>query len=928
MSAAAWAASVETLHHFSTDSVPFALALSSGRIAIDGDVIYGTLLSGGKTSSGATGRGMLYKIKIDGSGFTPLHVFAGPDGSSPKGVTLSGGVLYGLTLNGGESQGGTLYKINKDGTGFTIIRAFPLNSGQPSLPAGGLVEKAGMLYGTRAGASTALGGEEAFLTGGEVFQLDLSNDSYQQIREFLSPFGPIWLQGSLLLDGTTLYGTSTLGGPNYLGSIGTTYGSVFRMELDGSGFSVLRNFQELGGHRPIAGVTKVGNQLFGTTGSSAIAGPGVVYRLNIDGTGYSVLHSFSFGRDGGTPRAELLAIGTVLFGTTAPNNFSSSGTIFKINTNGSGYEVVHNFTNGADGGMPMDGLVHSGGIIYGTTSKGGSNDQGVLFRYDLRPAASAGAVSTTPGVAAAITLSATGPAVFPTTSYEVLTGPTRGTLSGTAPNLTYTPAAGFVGSDSFTFKARNEVAESGVATVTINVASTFAPGAYFGTIASTPAGSFALITRPDRTGTLLVQLEGNRALLAHPTIAADGSFSVVARDLTAPGGTGSTISGQVTGGAFSATIAGGVTLTATAVPADSALAGSYSARALGATATEAYLVVANNSTYTLLVSDGTVQATVGPAPQGGALSTTLGTTRLNGTLSGSTGTFTGTLISPTGNAVTLAGLSDTVTPVRRLANISTRGFVGSGDAVLIVGFVLQGPASKPLLVRAAGPALTGFGLPGALTRPKLELNQGQTLLATNSDWSAAANAAEISTMTTNLGAFAFANGSADAAVFRPLTPNGYTTVISGEGGTSGIALVEVYDTAGGDATRLVNLSSRGFVGSGDQTLIVGLIVSGNAPKPLLIRASGPALTALGLTGAVSDPKLEILQGTTVVAANDNWEQTPRLTAAATAVGAFNFPAQSKDAALVVVLAPGQYSVKVEGVSGASGVSLAEIYELP
>ena len=133
------------------------------------------------------------------------------------------------------------------------------------------------------------------------------------------------------------------------------------------------------------------------------------------------------------------------------------------------------------------------------------------------------------------------------------------------------------------------------------------------------------------------------------------------------------------------------------------------------------------------------------------------------------------------------------------------------------------------------------------------------------------------------------------------------------------------------AGRLANLSTRAQVGTGEAVLIPGFVLAGDAPRRVLVRAIGPGLAAFGVAGALSDPTLEVLRGTTVVAANDNWQAQPAGATAATAAveaGAFPLAAGSRDAALVLSLAPGAYTLRVAGAGGATGVALAEIYLLP
>ena len=306
------------------------------------------------------------------------------------------------------------------------------------------------------------------------------------------------------------------------------------------------------------------------------------------------------------------------------------------------------------------------------------------------------------------------------------------------------------------------------------------------------------------------------------------------------------------------------------------------------------------------------------------------------------GTYRVTVSGPGGvvasNVATL-----TVTPVTTsrdtlLANISTRGVVGSGNSVLIAGFVVSGTTPKNVLIRAAGPALNDFGVSGALRDPVLTImNKDSQTVAQNDDWESGANAAVIAAAANRLGAFQFRSGSRDAAALATLAPGNYTAVVSGAGNASGIALVEAYD-ADADVTtsrtrKLVNIATRGQVSSGDNVLIAGLVVTGPGPRTYLIRAVGPTLGAapFSVGGALSDPFLQIFQDETLLRENDDWNTPlsaqPALRDAAGRVGAFTLQS-SRDSAMIVTLQPGSYTAKVTGFGGTTGVSLVEIYELP
>ncbi|MDB6095122.1 MAG: repeat containing protein [Verrucomicrobia bacterium] len=270
-----------------------------------------------------------------------------------------------------------------------------------------------------------------------------------------------------------------------------------------------------------------------------------------------------------------------------------------------------------------------------------------------------------------------------------------------------------------------------------------------------------------------------------------------------------------------------------------------------------------------------------------------------------------------------------VTSTSTLANLSSRGQIGAGDKVLIAGFIVAGSGPKTLLIRGAGPALTSFGVVGALARPQLTLVQNGSVLASNQGWQAAANASEISTAAAAVGAFGFLAGSNDSAILTTLGAGSYSAIETGVSGSTGIGLVEVYDVdASGAPRRLRNFSARGQVGVGGDVLIAGLGVLGSAPMKIMLRVVGPGLGAYGVSGAVTDPQLEVYRDSDVVAQNSGWKDDALVRAAGQAVGAFPLANGSKDAAIIVTLPPGNYTVLVRSQSGVAGIGLVEAYEIP
>lgn len=261
----------------------------------------------------------------------------------------------------------------------------------------------------------------------------------------------------------------------------------------------------------------------------------------------------------------------------------------------------------------------------------------------------------------------------------------------------------------------------------------------------------------------------------------------------------------------------------------------------------------------------------------------------------------------------------------RLVNLSSRAMVGDGADVLIAGFNVGGSAPKDILIRALGPRLAQAGVSGALERLQVQVfDSSGKLLIGNERWPSILKAAF-----NQVGAAPLVDNSGDAAVRLTLPPGSYSAQVSGLGNPKGVSLVEVYEM---DATsRLLNLSTRAKVEAGDGILISGLVVTGSGNRRLLLRASGPTLSPLGVAGALADPMLTLLDGKgAVVAENDNWGdggKAAELTTVAQSAGAFPQGANSKDAALIADLAPGSYSIHVKGANGTSGVALLEVYDV-
>lgn len=328
---------------------------SVARLVAQSGVLYGTTFDGG-----SIGSGVVFKLNQDGSGYTVLKHFgtgSGLDGlaiHSYAGPTLNGNTAFGTT-------GGSVFKMNADGTGFSNLVSL-------ITPQAGVTLAGDSLYGTAANNVFKIG-----TNGGYVVLKALSGNDGTTPR------------GLLTFSGGILYGTTSSGG-----SFG--YGTVFKMNTNGTGFTALKTFAGSDGRNPQAGLVLSGNTLFGTTETGGGSGGGVVFKVNTDGTGYMVLKNLG-GADGSRPVGDLLLDGNVLYGTAYDSGSGGSGVVFKINTDGSGFTVLKAFARGlpnnsgvytnSEGAFPKAGLVKVANSLYGTTWGGGTSGNGTIFKLTL-----------------------------------------------------------------------------------------------------------------------------------------------------------------------------------------------------------------------------------------------------------------------------------------------------------------------------------------------------------------------------------------------------------------------------------------------------------------------------------------------------------------------------------------------------------------
>ncbi len=266
----------------------------------------------------------------------------------------------------------------------------------------------------------------------------------------------------------------------------------------------------------------------------------------------------------------------------------------------------------------------------------------------------------------------------------------------------------------------------------------------------------------------------------------------------------------------------------------------------------------------------------------------------------------------------------------QLSNLSSRAYAGPAEDQAIAGFVITGTAPKRLLLRTVGPALADFGVQDAITAPVLQLFHNGTRLAHNQGWSTAPDADAIVAAAARSGAFPLGESTADSALLVDLAPGAYTLLAGGAATETGTVLLEIYDTEPeANAAQLINLSTRARVSQVNANLTAGFVVTGTAPKSILVRGIGPGLATFGISQPLADPRITVYQNEEIVATNDDWsEDAATLEPAFATVSAFPLAPGSTDAALLLTLEPGAYTVQLSPTTPADGIALVEVYELP
>ncbi len=322
---------------------------------------------------------------VHAQSLTVLHNFTNSHVAVPLGrPVLAGPTLYGTSPHGGSNDQGFVYAVNTDGTGFAVLHDFSSDT-NGGVPEGGLLVSADTLYGT-----TALGGTNGPL--GTVFSIHTNGSGFTVLHNFTTdPQIGQHPHPRLTLSGSTLYGVAS-------GQASPGWGSLFSIQTDGSGFNPFYTFttpQTTGdvlvntdGEQPQGALIPSGQTLYGTAYGGGSAGYGTVFSVSPDGNNFTVLHAFTNNPDGAFIRSGVLLADGVLYGTSSLGGSNDRGTVFSVHTDGTSYQVLHSFqTNGVDGANPWSGLVLWHHTLYGTTQKGGTNGHGTIFSINTNGSA-------------------------------------------------------------------------------------------------------------------------------------------------------------------------------------------------------------------------------------------------------------------------------------------------------------------------------------------------------------------------------------------------------------------------------------------------------------------------------------------------------------------------------------------------------------
>jgi hypothetical protein len=254
-----------------------------------------------------------------------------------------------------------------------------------------------------------------------------------------------------------------------------------------------------------------------------------------------------------------------------------------------------------------------------------------------------------------------------------------------------------------------------------------------------------------------------------------------------------------------------------------------------------------------------------------------------------------------------------------ITNLSTRASVETGQGVAIAGFIITGTQPKEVVIRGLGPTLTQDGVSGVLADPFLSLVDGNgNVLWNNNNWK---DSQQAEIQATGLEP----TNDLESAIVKTLAPGNYSAILSGRNSTTGIGLVEVYDVGNPFVAQLTNVSTRGFVGTGQAVMIGGFVAGGGTNNiQVVVRGLGPSLAQHGVSGVLADPFLSLFDSNgNVLRRNNNWKDSQQMAIQATGLQ----PTNDLESAILRTVAPGNYTAILSGRNNTSGIGLIEIYKL-
>jgi uncharacterized repeat protein (TIGR03803 family) len=381
------------LHSFST-FVNSSETNSDGNGPVGNLLLVGTNLYGTAVTGGFYSQGTLFAVSTNGASFTTLHHFGKPgttDGQQPNCTLIQvGNKLYGTTSQGGVTGSGGIFSINLDGSGYTNFYTFSSigldmtifadTNKDGAFPWAGLVAVGNTLYGV-----TVLGGK---FGNGTIFAIGTTGIGFTNLHDFAMTDISSGTNnegantyGALICSGNMLYGAASHGGTNNGGS-----GTVFAISTNGTGFMNLHNFTiDVDGSLPLGSLLLAGNTLYGTTSFGGPTASGTIFKVNTDGTDFAILHQFTANpyipgtnTDGANPHSTLILSGDTLVGNSLGGGYNNAGTIFTIKTNGNDFAAIYQFSSlDNNGETNFDGAYPSAGVIMvGNTLYGTSKNGG------------------------------------------------------------------------------------------------------------------------------------------------------------------------------------------------------------------------------------------------------------------------------------------------------------------------------------------------------------------------------------------------------------------------------------------------------------------------------------------------------------------------------------------------------------------------